>query len=76
MCIASISKARPLTSKAVSQHTYGGIGEETRYSSYSFKTSALDGRDWSASRPGFAIPPGKGHPVPTVQRAGWAPEPV
>jgi hypothetical protein len=33
-----------------------------RYSSYSFLTSALDGGDWSASRPGRALPPGKGPP--------------
>jgi hypothetical protein len=49
-------------------------GEE--YSSYSFTTSALDGGEWSASRPGRALPPGKGPPVPIVQGAGWAPEPV
>jgi hypothetical protein len=41
------------------------------YSSYSFTTSALDGGEWSASRPGRALPP-----VPIVQEAGWAPEPV
>jgi hypothetical protein len=29
---------------------------------------------WSASRPGRALPPGKGPPVPIVQEAGWAPE--
>jgi hypothetical protein len=46
-------------------------GEEVRrYSSYSFSTSALDGGEWSASRPGEKAP------VPTVQEAGWAPEPV
>jgi hypothetical protein len=39
-------------------------------------TSALDGGDWSASRPGRALPPGKGPPVPIVQEAGWASEPV
>jgi hypothetical protein len=49
-------------------------GEE--YSSYSFTTSALDGDEWSASRPGRTLPPGKGPPVPIVQEAGWAPEPV
>jgi hypothetical protein len=27
-----------------------------RYSSYSFSTSALDGGEWSASRPGRALP--------------------
>jgi len=37
---------------------------------------ALDGGEWSASRPGRALPPGKGPPVPIVQEAGWAPEPV
>jgi hypothetical protein len=46
------------------------------YSSYSFSTSALDGGEWSASRPGRALPPGKGPPVPIVKEAGWAPEPV
>jgi hypothetical protein len=29
-----------------------------------------------ASRPGRAIAPGKGPPVPIVQEAGWASEPV
>jgi hypothetical protein len=49
---------------------------DRRYSSYSFLTSALEGDEWSASRPGRALPPGKEPPVPTVQEAGWAPEPV
>jgi hypothetical protein len=49
---------------------------ERRYSSYSFLTSALEGGEWSASRHGRALPPGKQPPVPTVQEAGWAPEPV
>jgi hypothetical protein len=48
-------------------------GEE--YSSWSFTTSALDRGEWSASRPGRALPPGKGPPVPIEQEAGWAPEP-
>jgi hypothetical protein len=39
-------------------------------------TSALDGGEWSASRPGRALPPGKGPPVPTVQESGGSPEPV
>jgi hypothetical protein len=52
------------------------LGE--RYSSYSFSTSALDGGEWSTSRPGRALYPGKGPPVPIVrvQEAGWVPEPV
>jgi hypothetical protein len=49
---------------------------ERRCSSYSYFSSALDGGEWSASRPGRALPPGKGPPVPIVQEAGWAPEPV
>jgi hypothetical protein len=53
----------------------GALGER-RYSSYSFLTSALEGCEWSASRPGHALPPGKEPPVPIVQEAGWAPEPV
>jgi hypothetical protein len=49
-------------------------GEE--YSSYSFSTSTLDGGEWSASRPARVLAPWKGSPVPIVQEAGWAPEPV
>jgi hypothetical protein len=57
--------------KGVPLHAMEALGGERRYSSYSFLTSALDGGEWSASRPGRALPP-----VPTVQEAGWAPEPV
>jgi hypothetical protein len=32
--------------------------------------------EWSASRPGRAFIPGERTPVPIVQEAGWAPEPV
>jgi hypothetical protein len=39
-------------------------------------TSALDGGEWSVSRPGRALPAGKVPTVPIVQEAGWAPEPV
>jgi hypothetical protein len=49
-------------------------GEE--YSFYSFLTSALDGGEWSTSRPGRALPRGKDPPVPIAQEAGWATEPV
>jgi hypothetical protein len=49
---------------------------ERRYSSYSFSTSALDGGEWSASRPGRALLSAKGPPVAILQEAGWAPEPV
>jgi hypothetical protein len=50
------------------------LGE--RYSSYSFSTSALDVGEWSTSRPGRALAPGKRSPVPIGQEAGWDPEPV
>jgi hypothetical protein len=63
-----------LKSKAATRH--GGVWGERRYSSYSFLTSALDGSEWSASRPSRALPPGIGPPVPIGQEAGWAPEPV
>jgi hypothetical protein len=46
------------------------------YRSYSFTTSALDGSEWSASRPGRVLSPRKGPPVPIGYEAGWAPEPV
>jgi hypothetical protein len=46
-------------------HNAGAKGER-RYSSYSFLTLALYWSEWSASCP----------PVPIVQEAGWAPEPV
>jgi hypothetical protein len=49
------------------------LGGKRMYSSYSFTTSALDRGEWSASRPGRALPPEKGPPVPI---GGWAPEPV
>jgi hypothetical protein len=38
--------------------------------------SAIDGAEWSASRPGREFDLGKGPPVPIVQEAGWDPEPV
>jgi hypothetical protein len=60
--------------KVVPQHTYGGAGG--LYNSDSFMTSALDSGEWSASLPGRTLPPGIGHPVPTVQEAGWDPESV
>jgi hypothetical protein len=45
-------------SKAVPLRHAGAKGERT-YSSYSFLTSALGGGEWSASRPGRALPLGK-----------------
>jgi hypothetical protein len=68
-CNFWISEVDPL------QAMKGALGER-RYSPYSFLTSAVEGGEWSASRPGRALPPGKEPPVPTVQEAGWVPEPV
>jgi hypothetical protein len=39
---------------------------DRRYSSCSFVTSSLEGSEWSASRPGRTLPPGKEPQVPTV----------
>jgi hypothetical protein len=66
------------TSKSYSSPStpHEGAWGEIRYSSYSFTTSALDGGEWLASRPGRTLAPGKGPPVPIVQEAGCAPEPV
>jgi hypothetical protein len=47
------------------------LGGRGGIASTHFTTSALDGGEWSASRPGRALPP-----APIVQEAGWAPEPV
>jgi hypothetical protein len=54
----------PITNKSVScpATRHGGVwpeGGRGRYSSHSFLTSALDGGEWSASRPGRPYPRGK-----------------
>jgi hypothetical protein len=51
-------------SKAVPLHAMEAHGGRGGNCSYSFLTSALDGAEWSASRPGRALPPGKEPPVP------------
>jgi hypothetical protein len=48
----------------------GGAWGERRYSSYSFSTLALDGGEWSASRPGRAFTPGERTPG-THWTGGW-----
>jgi hypothetical protein len=63
----SVLAARTEQSCPTTRHE--GAWGKRRYSSYSFSTSALDGCEWSASRPGLALPLGKGPPVPTVQEA-------
>jgi hypothetical protein len=61
--------------KAVPLHATKAPGGE-EYTSYSFSTSALNGGECSASRPGRTLAPGKGPPVSILQEAGWAPEPI
>jgi hypothetical protein len=41
-----------------------------------FLTLALDGGEWSVSRPGRLTPKRKRPRYPTGLEAGWAPEPV
>jgi hypothetical protein len=61
--------------KAVPPHATKRLwGEEIEL--LSFSTSALYGGEWSASRSGRALAPGKGPSVSIVQGDGWAPEPV
>jgi hypothetical protein len=45
---------------------WGGGG----YGSYSYLTSVLDGVEWSASRPGRALPPDKDPRYPLYRRLG------
>jgi hypothetical protein len=59
--------------KAVPLHATKALGGEEVYLLLK-STSALDGGEWSASRPGRTLAPGKGPSVPIVQEAGWAPE--
>jgi hypothetical protein len=63
-------------SKAAPLHATEEHGEKGGNSSYSYLTLALDGGEWSASRPGSTLPPGKEPLVPIGQEAGWAPESV
>jgi hypothetical protein len=55
----------------VSLHVIADAWGEKRCSSRSFLTSALEGGEWSASRPGDAVLPGKGTLAPIMgPRAG------
>jgi hypothetical protein len=49
---------------------------ERRYNFYSLSTSTLDGMSGQRHAPAALYPWGKDPPVPIVQEAGWAPEPV
>jgi hypothetical protein len=54
----------------LSRYRHAGAKGEMRYSFYSFLTSALDGGEWSASRLGRALPPGKNPRYPLDRRLG------
>jgi hypothetical protein len=58
-----------IKAKAGPLHAMEAQGERM-YSSYSFTTSALDGGEWSASRLGRALPPGKDPRYPLYRRLG------
>jgi hypothetical protein len=66
-CILNTKPAFLISSPAT---RHGGAWRERRYSSYSFTTSALDGSEWSASRPGRAFTPGERTPG-THCTGGW-----
>jgi hypothetical protein len=59
-------KGKVVPSRSIEAH----LGDR-RYSSYSLLTSALEGGEWSASRPGRPLPPGKEPPrYPLYRRLG------
>jgi hypothetical protein len=60
-CYNSVKKGKAVPLRSIEAH----LGDR-RYSSCSFLTTALEGGEWSASRPGRALPPGKEPPVPIV----------
>jgi hypothetical protein len=72
--ITDLTLHRPSWSCPTTRHE--GARGERRYSFYSFSTSALDGGEWSTSRPCRAFAPGKWRAVPIVQETAWAPKPV
>jgi hypothetical protein len=65
----------PNKAKAVPLHATKAIGGE-EVQLLLFLDFGSRWCEWSASRPGCALAPGKGPPLPIVQEAGWAPEPV
>jgi len=54
----------------LSHYHHAGDKGERKYSSYSFLTLALDGGEWSASRPSHTLPLGK-DPPGTHWIGGW-----
>jgi hypothetical protein len=60
----------------VQLHAMDGIGGGEVYRWYAFSASALEGGEWSASRPGRALPPQERQPISIGQEAGRAPQSV
>jgi hypothetical protein len=75
VCVRACVRARARMYVKVKQSRYTPCRRlaERRYSSYSFTTSAVDGGEWSASRPSRALALWKGPPVPIGQENVWAP---
>jgi hypothetical protein len=69
-CLAPGFLATKLKIKVVPLHAMEAHLGERRYTSYFFLTSALEGGERSASRPGRALPPGK-EPPGTHCIGGW-----
>jgi hypothetical protein len=69
MDLFCVEQLREVQAK-LSRYLHADAKEERRYSSYSFLTSALDGCEWSASRPGRALPAGKNLRYPLDRRLG------
>jgi hypothetical protein len=70
MWFSGYVKKKGKKAKAVPLHAMEALGGERRYSSYSFSTWALDGGEWSASRPGRAFIPGE-RTSGTHYTGGW-----
>jgi hypothetical protein len=68
----SVHKVKHLLNKKVKavHYTPERRLRERRYSSYSFSNSALDGGEWSASRPDHALFRGKDPQYPLYRRLG------
>jgi hypothetical protein len=54
----------------LSRYCHAGTKEKRRYSSYSFSTLALEGGEWSVSRPDRALPAEKYLSHPLDRRLG------
>jgi hypothetical protein len=70
ICSIGVNRSRYCSLKKQSCYTPWRHLGERRYSSYSFSTSALDGGEWSASRPSCAFTPRERTPG-THWTGGW-----